>query len=95
MNYWADEMGATGSRKLLIIICMVAAILLGGILRLVLSHGFPIPPMDIDDDSFISPGEFLNSIELWHRPVRAHDDPCMEIFRLKDGLGVKVVCEES
>lgn len=95
MKHWARELGARGLRKFLVIIFMIAAAMYVGIFGLVLSHGFPISLMDINDDGFISPNELLNSIELWHRHARAQDGVCTEIFRLKDGMPVKVVSEES
>ena len=82
-------------RKFFIVLLIVAATILATITWLVLSHGFPFVLMDVDDSGFVSLSELVNSIELWHRPATGREGVCTEVFRLKDGSAVKVVCEKN
>ena len=69
--------------------------ILMGVVTMVISHGFPFGLMDLNDDSFVSPAEYLRSIDLGHRPEAGREDHCTEIFLLKDGLPIKVICEDG
>ena len=65
------------------------------VVPVVTSHGFPFELMDLNDDGFVSPAEYLRSTGLGHRPETEREGHCTEIFLLKDGLPIKVICEEG
>lgn len=90
-----NVLGAKGVRKFLIILIAMAGTILAFILWIGLSHGFPFALMDLNDDGLVSPSEFVNGIDLGHRPASAHESVCTEIYRLKDGMPIKVVCEDD
>ncbi|MEY4871916.1 MAG: hypothetical protein RLZZ563_1246 [Pseudomonadota bacterium] len=80
-------------RKAWTIFFLVNAIVLVVAFAVVSSHGFPFAFMDLNDDGFVSPAEYLMSVDLGHRPVTEGQKLCTEVFLLKDGLPLKVVCE--
>ena len=95
MRFREYVLGPISVRKFLIIFIAMAGSILAFILWAVLSHGFPFSLMDINDDGFVSPDEFVNSIDLGHRPASVQEGVCTEIFFLKDGMPVKIVCEDN
>jgi len=81
-------------RKLIFFLIAVAAIISAAVIWVVLSHGFPIALMDLNDDGFVSPREFVASIDYGHRPASDREGDCTEIFFLKDGMPLKVICKD-
>jgi hypothetical protein len=61
---------------------------------LVALHGFPFGLMDVDDSGFVSMSEVIASLDQGYRQEIIYGKKCVEIFSLKDGLPVKVICEE-
>lgn len=78
--------------KLLMILLAAVALLLATLGLVSWHHGFPLALMDLDDSGFISPLEVLKSLDLGHRPASGGEGTCTEIFQLKDGMPVKIVC---
>jgi hypothetical protein len=79
-------------RKILVILLSGIAVIVMALIAIVTSHGFPFALMDLNDDGYVSPTEFLGSLDLWHRPAEKYGDRCTEIFLLKDGSTLKVIC---
>jgi len=82
-------------RKLILIAMAVPTIILALAIGLVLVQEFPFRLMDLNEDGLVSPREFLNSLNLGYRPETGREGHCTEVFLLKDGMPVKVVCEEE
>ena len=82
-------------RMLLIIFLSGSVTLLVIAVAVVSLHGFPFALMDSNEDGFVSPAEYLRSIDLGYRPVKEDESICTEVFLLKDGLPLRVVCEAS
>ena len=91
-------------RRMLVIFLSGLAIIVLALNAIVLLHRFPFVLMDLNDDGYVSPAEYLGSIDLWYHPApgidgyRAVDGPianCTVIFRLKDGYPIKTVCEQG
>ncbi len=79
-------------RKFLIIILTAVAGVVVLLFGIVLLHGFPLSLMDLNEDGFVSPSEFLGSLDQGHRPTHRGEIVCTEIFSLKVGMPIKEVC---
>lgn len=82
-------------RKSVIVLLSGTTMILIAVGAIVLLHGFPFALMDLNDDGSISPAEYLQSIDLWYRPVDGRDEHCTEIYQLKDGLPIKMLCKDG
>ena len=67
---------------------IVAAILA----TLIFGSGFPHKYMDLDDSGFITVREAIRTLDMGVREVTASNVRCIEIFGLKDGLPIKLIC---
>jgi hypothetical protein len=79
-------------RKLIVFLLGFAAFAVAYILYAVWQNDFPFSLMDLDDNGFVSPSEFIGSFDLGYRQVIGQGRNCIEIYYLKDGLERKVVC---
>ena len=82
-------------RKLILIAMAAPMTILAFVIGLVLVQDFPFRLADLNEDGLVSPREFINSLNLGYRPETGREGLCAEIFLLKDGMPVKVVCEEE
>jgi len=82
--------------RIISIISLLAILFVTGVtIILVLLNGFPVKYMDLDDSGWISLNELYGSLDLGVRENNNDDQICVEIYSLKDGLPVKMICDES
>jgi hypothetical protein len=51
--------------------------------------------MDIDGSGWVSPREMYQTLDLDVRQRESNGQLCVEIFSLKDGLPVKLICGDG
>lgn len=73
----------------LLVVTMMAVTILA---VLVIHNGFPLKYMDIDDSGWVSPSEMYQTLDLGVRQRETNGQLCVEIFSLKDGLPIKLIC---
>jgi hypothetical protein len=78
-------------RRLLLSLIVAGFGLAAGVVLVIWDHGFPHELMDLDDSGFVSPFEMWTSLDWGYRPVSGRAG-CWEVYLLKDGMPVKVVC---
>ena len=77
--------------------CLLVLIVVAALTVIVFLHidreGFAWVEMDWDRSGHISLGEILDSIDYGRRQVTVGGKICVEIFALKDGRQIQMVCE--
>lgn len=58
-------------------------------------NDFSWKEMDWNQDGSTSFSEFIKSSDIGKRAVKINGKNCTEYFSLKDGLGVKTVCDNN
>jgi hypothetical protein len=71
---------------------VVAALYLGFLAVLALRSGYSWREMDWDDDGTTTLAEFFETVDIARRPAPRDGQICTELYRLKDGLPVRVEC---
>lgn len=56
---------------------------------------YPYDHMDWDQDGHTSVSELIISSDVGKRDVIVEGVPCIEYFSFKDGLPIKVVCQDN
>lgn len=79
-------------KKAIIRVISCACLIALAFLALILHNGFPYKYMDLNDNGFVSPREALRALDMGIRDVYVDGKDCVEVFSLKDGLAIKLVC---
>ncbi|MDY0870859.1 hypothetical protein [Dongia rigui] len=74
--------------KVIIVLCLIGAAI-GA--RETFGKGLSWSNMDWDESGWTSFGELLDTVDYGVRPSDTSAD-CREIYRLKDGTPVKIIC---
>lgn len=82
-------------RKLLVWLSLGVIFTVGILGVLLVLSGFPFKYMDLNDSGFVSFGEAIRTLDLGVRETTDEGDTCIEIFSLKDGLPIKLVCDDT
>jgi hypothetical protein len=80
---------------LLLAIAIAAALVVGVLLVPALTAGYGWDERDWDRDGHTSFGEFFEASDVSTRPVTQNGATCVDYFRLKDGLSVRIDCPKS
>lgn len=78
-----------------LMILAVPAAALGVAVIASLEKGYAWADMDWDGDGRTSVREFLQSADIGVRETQPGGRPCREYYALKDGLPVRLVCEQA
>ena len=89
--------GQSVSRRsvLPLVIAITAALIAGVLLVPALTAGYGWSERDWNRDGRTSFGEFFEATDIRTRPVTQDARTCVEYFRLKDGLSVRIDCPTS
>lgn len=81
--------------KIKILFWLVLSLILMALCYWIISQGYSWREMDWDGGGSTSLAEFFESIDIQTRQVERSGKICTEYFRLKDGIGVKTVCDQQ